>query len=281
MVSSRFTASTWRCLLFAVVVATSRVATAQSQDPVLSQRFWIESGAFRPAIDTTLRVDSSDGAIGTQLNLEQDLGLRDSSTEPWLLLGARLGDRWRLEFEYFNMKRDASTTLARSIRFGDANYPVLAPVATQFDSSIYRFSVGFSFLRTPQAEVGATLGAHVTHFKIGVTGQASVTGQLSQIVEEVEDQTVPLPTLGLYATYALARSWTLATRADILDIKVNDYDGRLLNVGASLMYSFTRNFGAGLGYRYLDYKLEAIRSDFRGDFNYKFHGPTLFVHAGF
>jgi len=39
--------------------------------------------------------------------------------------------------------------------------------------------------------------------------------------------------------------------------------------------------GAGLGYRYDDYKLTSTRDDFHGRVDYKFKGPQLFLEAGF
>ena len=47
-----------------------------------------------------------------------------------------------------------------------------------------------------------------------------------------------------------------------------------------IMY-YVDPWGAGIGYRYVDYEVEATSSDFRGELNYKFKGPTLFVNAAF
>jgi hypothetical protein len=37
----------------------------------------------------------------------------------------------------------------------------------------------------------------------------------------------------------------------------------------------------GIGYRYVDYDLEATSDDYRGEINYNFKGPTLFLNAAF
>jgi outer membrane scaffolding protein for murein synthesis (MipA/OmpV family) len=100
-------------------------------------------------------------------------------------------------------------------------------------------------------------------------------------LDGVEDQTIPLPTLGLYASYALTPTWMLSGRVDYFDLQVGSYDGRLLDFDVNVAYHFTRNFALGLGYRYDSYKLEVTKSDFRGKFDYKFRGPQVFIHAGF
>jgi hypothetical protein len=48
-----------------------------------------------------------------------------------------------------------------------------------------------------------------------------------------------------------------------------------------LDWRFTKNFGAGVGYRYVDYRVSATKTNFNGEVQYKFKGPTLFVNLGF
>lgn len=40
-----------------------------------------------------------------------------------------------------------------------------------------------------------------------------------------------------------------------------------------------RNFGAGLGYRYVDYGLNGDNAKFRGEVSYRFRGPTIYLEA--
>ena len=92
---------------------------------------------------------------------------------------------------------------------------------------------------------------------------------------------MPLPTLGLYGTFAVMPQLLLRGRVDFLSLKYEDYDGRLVNWMGAVDWRFTRNFGAGLGYRYVDYRLDATKPDFRGQVKYRFKGPTIFVNAAF
>jgi hypothetical protein len=50
---------------------------------------------------------------------------------------------------------------------------------------------------------------------------------------------------------------------------------------AAFDWRFTKNFGAGVGYRYVDYKVGVTKSDFNGEVKYTFKGPTIFVNLGF
>ena len=98
---------------------------------------------------------------------------------------------------------------------------------------------------------------------------------------EKRDTLVPLPTAGLYGTYKVSDQVSLRGRVDFLSLKYEDYDGKLINWMASIDWRFAKNWGVGLGYRYVDYDLEATSTDFRGEINYNFKGPTLFLNAAF
>jgi opacity protein-like surface antigen len=73
----------------------------------------------------------------------------------------------------------------------------------------------------------------------------------------------------------------LRSRVDYLSLEYKDYDGRLTNWMAAVDWRFHKNVAVGVGYRYVDYKLESTKSDFTGEVKYTFKGPTIFINAGF
>lgn len=265
-----------------VLLSTTLPAVAQSDGGRLNQRGWIQLGAFRPSIDSQIQYDKpSIGLTGTDLHLENELGLADRKTLPTLLLGGRLGERGRVEFEYFSLKRNASRTLEAEVTFGDTTYDATATINSEFSSKVYRLSAGYSFLKDEAAEAGVTLGVHVTDFLIALEGIGSVNGGASSVRRERQDKTVPLPTIGLYGAWAFAPSWEASGRLDVLSLKVREYKGTLLNAQANLFYRFNPNIALGLGYRYDDYRLKANRDDWTGRVEYTFKGPQVVLDAGF
>lgn len=264
---------------FALCAAPTWAADASEH---LNQSFWFQISGYRPSIDSNLQYSPKTGAAGTEVSFERDLGLADRKTLPALLLGARFGDGWRGEFEYFKLSRSARTNLINgSITVDDTVYPVSASVASQFDSQVYRVGLGYSFLKTPDAELGAVVGLHITGFKVALEGDGLVNGQPVASKRVTQDKTVPLPTLGVYGTYAFAPHWAASGRVDVLSLKVGEYRGKLLNMQANLLYRFTPNVGLGVGYRYDDYKLKADRTDWRGKLEYQFKGPQVLMDVGF
>jgi hypothetical protein len=245
-------------------------------------RYWAGLEYFYPTISSTARIDATATARpGTEVRLEDDLDLSDRKGTPYLDLGMRLGDNWRLEFEYYTLNRTASKTLTRQVDFGDTSFPIGANIQTKFDSTIYRLTGGYSFVKTQQAEAGVGFGLHITDFKTQLSGQGTgvITGTAFQ--REAHDALVPLPTVGLYGAYMITPQMALRGRVDFLSLKYQDYDGRLINWLAAFDWRFTKNVGAGVGYRYVDYKVNATKTNFTGEVRYKFQGPTIFVNVGF
>ena len=269
----------WRPVAAAAALACAS-AGAFAEGP--QDRYWAGLEYFYPTISSTAHIDATATARpGTSLSLEDELDLSDRKGTPYVDLGMRLGENWRLEFEYYSLKRTANSTLARQVDWGDTTFPVGANVESKFDSTIYRITGGWSFLRNQQAEAGLSFGLHITDFTTQLSGQGTGVLTGSGFQREAHDALVPLPTVGLYGSYLATPQLILRGRVDFLSLKYQDYDGRLMNWMAAVDWRFTKNFGVGAGYRYVDYKLEATKSDFTGEVRYKFRGPTIFVNAAF
>ena len=76
----------------------------------------------------------------------------------------RLGQRWRIEGEYFALNRSGTRVINKTINWGGNTYPIGITVNSEFDSDIYRLSAGYSFIKSTRSELGVALGLHVTDF---------------------------------------------------------------------------------------------------------------------
>ena len=193
---------------------------------------------------------------------------------PVSILGKlRLGERWRIEGEYFALNRSGSRAINKTINWGGNTYPIGITVNSEFDSDIYRLSAGYSFIKSTEAELGVALGLHVTDFTMSLAG--------ANVARRTGDALAPLPTIGFYGSYAFTPRWLLSGRVDIFSFSYNEFDGSLVNAVAAVDYRFTRNFGIGLGYRYVDYDLDVTKSSFSGAVQYRFSGPVLYLVGSF
>jgi hypothetical protein len=265
----------WRPVLLLALLMPG-IAPAQgtswSIHPALQDRWNLQFGLQVPTIRTDARLDSAAGR-GTSVNFEDTLGLSNNKAMPVLLGMARLGERWRLEFEASSLHRSGSRTLDRTINWGNNSYTFGTTVASQFDSDIFRLSGGYSFVKSNVAELGVALGLHATDFSTSLSAP-NLGAQRNDVI-------APLPTIGVYGAYAFTPRWLLSGRVDYFSLNVDNYSGSLVNFNAGVDYRFARNFGVGLGYRHVDYQLSASNSRFTGDVNYRFSGPMFYLTGSF
>lgn len=254
-----------------------------AQAQYAKDRFWAEASFFRPHVDSSIEINSTTNpGIGTDIDMEGDLGLDNDESLPAFLAGARISRNFSIVAEYFSIGRDATHTLDRNITIEGVTYPVAGSVTTEFNTDIYRLVLSYSFIRTDKAEAGASIGLHATDFEVGIEGSGTIGGGApGQIQTRRQDFLAPIPTLGVYASYEILPRLTLSGRADYLSLSIDDYDGRLLNAQAKLSYRVLDNVGLGIAYRHVDYRVDVEKERYEGRFQYEFSGPAVFLEVGF
>jgi hypothetical protein len=241
--------------------------------PALQDRWSFDLGAYSPNVKSSASLNGTRNGVGTTVNFEDTLGLSDHKTVGEILGRVRLGERWRIEGEYFSLNRSGSRAINQDINWGDNIYHIGTVVASEFNSNIYRLSVGYSFIKSTEGELGIVIGAHVTDFSTSLAADSVGTVR--------RDTLAPLPTVGLYGAYAFTPRWLLSGRGDVFGLNYGDYDGTLVNVKAGLDYRVSRHFGVGAGYRYVNYDVNMTKTKFTGNVSYEFNGPTVYATTSF
>ena len=173
-----------------LIAALAALPAFAATDPLYEEGFSFRLSGFQSSAETTLRLDASNGALGTSISLEDDLNYSDSEFLPVLDAIWRINPRHRIELGYLRLARDAQSTISGEIRFGDQVFPVNSTVTSKFDSDTWRLTYGWSFYRDGGNELSLLLGLHVTGFstKLETSGGG---------IAEAAERTIPLPTLGL------------------------------------------------------------------------------------
>lgn len=262
----------------AMIAALSAAAVlpAAAADPLYEEGFSMRLGGFYSSADTTLRIDASNGSLGTSLSLEDDLGFTKDKSLPMIDAIWRINPRHRVELGYVRLARDSQKTISGEIRFGDSVFPVSANVNSTFDTDVWRLTYGWSFYRSPTSELSLLLGLHTTSFKAKLESTSA-----TRAVAEAADRTIPLPTIGLSGTWAIDPQWRLSASAQLFSLNYGDYDGSLFNGSVSAEYRLNRNWALGAGYTAYDYNLDVTGGKARGSFDYQFAGPMVYVTGGF
>ncbi len=105
-------------------------ASAESDSGPLNDRFMLSLGTFMLSTNTKIQVNGSAGQVGTDVDLNRDLGFKDA--DRFRLDGTwRFFKRHKLRAMYFSTSRSSTGTLQRDITIGDTTYPVDATVTAK------------------------------------------------------------------------------------------------------------------------------------------------------
>jgi hypothetical protein len=241
--------------------------------PALNERYYIGAGVYVPKTSTVARLDSTTLGVGASVDFERALGMQTSKGVPNLIARIRFADRWRVEAEYFELNRTGDKVIDRDIRWGDAVYPVSARVISKFDFSDARVSVGYSFFKTTDKEVGVAVGAHVTRYNASLSANAVGT--------QAGDVLAPLPVVSAYGQFALTDQWAVGARLDRFSLSYDKYSGSLTSLAIDLLYQPFRHVGFGLGYRNMYIDMEARATSWTGKLEQSFQGPVLYGSVSF
>jgi hypothetical protein len=264
-----------------MVAAVLLVPAAPALAENLDHKFSLQGQLYFPYVDSSVRVDQTNGDLGTVIDFEQDLGLKTRLTLPAFRAGWRIDDDWMLIGEYYTLNRTSSKTIDRELTVGDTVYPVNARVAGGFDSDVYRFTINNLLFQRENFELALGIGFHGTDFRIFVEGEGAVGETGAQFSRVERTVFAPLPTLGAMLNFEAAPRLTLGARLDWLSLTIDDYSGRLVNTEASVAYAVHKNIDIGMMYRLVDYEVRVRKADWKGRVDYRFSGPALFLEIGF
>jgi hypothetical protein len=236
--------------------------------------FYIQLGAFSADASTTMRLDSEGGRFGTTVTFEGTLGGDERKTLPTFDFMWRANPRHGMEGSFVALHREGSRTITGSINWGEVTFPVNTAINSKFDSDTIRIAYRYSPWHDENGELGFLLGAHYTKLKASLSTPAGTISQEAHV-------DFPLPTIGVRGAARFAENWHVTGFAQVLKVKIGDYDGELYNMGAAVEWAFSKNLLAGLGYDYYKYNLVSEKSHARGEFDYRFDGPKLYVGWSF
>lgn len=243
------------------------------EHPILKEDLVLTLGVFYPRSATTAALTPSGGGSGAVINFEDTLDLEKRSVEASIGIFWRATENWRVDFEYFDISRDATRTIAKNIEWGDLTFTTGTTVNSTFDFSDLRVSAAYSFFKRQDKELGVGLGVHIARIKASI--------QASGVGAEAADVTAPLPVVNFYGMFALTDTWAVNMSADWLSLTYGDFSGDVRNLEINALYQPYRNLGFGIGVRSLVIDIEIDDSDWRGQSRMAFQGPTTFMTVTF
>ena len=248
------------------------------------EEFTLSAGVFFPSFNTQLKVNNTDLDLGTDVDLENDLGLKEDETVFWAGGTWRFASRHRVGVSYFQFKRDASKTLLKDIEIDDEVYPAGASVETEFKLQTIPITYYYTFRKRQNHQLSFSAGLHWMTMDLNVVGKAglgpeNVDGNASASAD------APMPLFGLEYEYYFNRRWTMAIHGEIFGIDLSDdtfsFSGTITNLSVNAIYYFIDNLGAGLAINWFTIDVDIKDDDWNGGFDYEYLGPQIFLTARF
>lgn len=265
--------------LLAAALATTFAGTAaiaQAADNPWDKTFTLQLGAFRADASTTIKLDADiTSRPGTSVSLEKDFGVVDTKTLPQFDFTWRWNKHHGLEGSWVSLDRSGSRTIDRTIDWGDVSFPISATVNSQFESDTLRVAYRYSPINDQGTELAFLLGLHYTDMKV----TASV--QNNQVISDEASVDFPLPTIGIRGSAVFADNWRVTGFAQLLKLKIDEYDGELTQFGVGVEWAFHPSAYVGVGYNYYKYNLVSEKANARGEFDYRFDGPSIYLGYSF
>ncbi len=281
-------------LAFALVLlsglATERVLADSDKSAAVTSlfdsKYSLALGGFFPRVKSKFTLNGPGGG-GTEIDMEDDLGLNSGTSSAWIAFDWRFKPRHKLEVEWFQLNRKGSRSASRSFTIDNTTVGVGASVDSKSDFNLGRVTYGYSIIRKNNLDLSVLVGAHIATVKATITasGNVSVDGVpvlAGSVTESSSTLTIPLPHLGGSLSYEFTPriSGKLAVLGFALDL--GDYSGYLLEVDATMAYQLSKYFGIGGGLKYFNLNVQAnVSGGGNAEFDYSFFGPAIFGYASF
>jgi hypothetical protein len=262
------------CLAALGLLAVSAGAIAQDRSRGQDERGSLLLSAFYAQPATSVRLDSPSGR-GTDIDLENDLGLQKTTTVARLDGYLWLGDRGRLDLSVFRYSRSASRQIDRTIQFGDREFPIDTVVNTRSDVTIFKAAYTFEAVRRERGFFGVTGGLYTAWSRMDL--DAAALG-----IDESNDVDAPLPVIGIRGSYDIGDRISLRGSVEWFGVTTNKASGRLTDAILGADYSF--NDTVALGVAYNDVKVDVTSTSDRGfdtNLGWGYDGALLYVKLNF
>lgn len=240
----------------------------------INDRFAVRVLGYSTQINNTLRYDNSAGVAGTRIDVEDFLAQSDHDLFGTLDMMFRIGERHRIQADFFQLRRTGENVITSQLRFGDRVYNANDRVTSEMELRKVGLLYTYSLLKKERIELAAGLGVHL----LQIQGEVS---RPSTFDYEQLDAAGPFATLAARGTWRITDRLSLNVAAQYFDLTPGDVRGAYRDYAADLQWRAWRNMAFGAGYAYTGYLVNSQDEEFLGFYRLIYKGPQAFVRVSF
>ena len=260
--------------LSASSMALSSAPSSAQMDSV--PRFRLQAMAVAAQLETTVQYEFADGLIVTQVSFERNLGLDRFQVLPAFIASYRISGRHHVMSSYYDLRRSASKRIDIDVPLQDTTLSLGALVESHFSTRVFTLGYGYSLLQTPRHSVTPYVALYLTAWSAGVEVESSQRVPSSEV-----NLTAPLPMFGTAVRANVARRLSLGGNLGLFFVKVDKFDGAIIDFNVLASLRLHRALSLGLGYAWFNVDVHSARRAFTGGVRYRFHGPTVLATISF
>jgi len=243
-----------------------------SDTPVLTDRFTLGIGGYVIDLETVASAGVGSG-VGSVIDLEELLDLEPHQSLMRFDGLYRFSPRHSLAFGFIDVARRSAGGFDEPIDFLGARF--VGDFESRFEMTVIGLIYRYSFVNDGRVEAGLTAGLTSFDFVVGIRGEISLIPddpELPPLVRDGEAEKrliAPIPSAGMFISYALTPRLIVRANAQFLNIGVSGWKGRFIDTNLVLEYYFSRHVGVGGGVSSTDVRVAKHGEDpFRFDYTY-------------
>ena len=261
--------NTMKSILLSLVIWLTIPAIAYAQ-PDLDDTFSLTLGLFIADRNTDTRLDSDTLGTGTDIDLEDDLGLRGSDSIFRIDGQYRFHAKHRINFSYFDLSRDSVIPISRDIQFGDQLFVLNTAINSNFGLKISKLAYTYSLLRRDKGYLGLSAGLYVADSTISMAAA-------DQPQNEIGELTAPLPVFGVRGDYSMTDRWTFRASGEFFALEYNNIDGSIVDLYAGVDYQAFEHVAFGLAYNAVTIDVDVAKETYSGAIDWAYAGAMLYM----
>jgi hypothetical protein len=252
--------------------------TASSEKKPFRPKYYIQMGAFRPVVSTSLQINGERGP-GVIVSLEDNLGF---SERPWVFRAegtANFTKRSGVALTYVKLNRKQDWSVDRDFTIFDTTFSVGAKLGIYFNTTFIAASYKYTIFSKPTWDAGLAVGIRFMQVKVGVDLETQNTSDYAESVTVP----APVPVLGVFGTAYLNDRLRMRYNFDYFTISVQGTRGGVLDNRFALEYYFIKNLGLGAAVNFLSYQVKEIplEENFDGQIKYSLNGFSFYLTTRF